>query len=160
MKKLKNVLHLYIGCGVIIDSGDRGTLLGGTFVPNSAGQIYYDIQTPEMVKAEGSDFHMPYNQDADGEPRIKPILRKLEDGITEDEWESAWAVIGGTPHLYTYGIGELKAVLMGESLEDLTLQMDYFTMAQLINYFRSIGIDCDDLINSGLAIDAITIKQP
>lgn len=84
-KKIQDYLPYYVGCRVLIDDKEYGLLTGGTFVPNSCNQIYYDIQTDEMKKNEHDDFSMPYNDDADDpEARIKPILRKLED-MSEDE---------------------------------------------------------------------------
>jgi hypothetical protein len=86
--KIIDYLPYYLGCDVIIDPGtkkeDRGKLLGGTFVPNSINQIYYDIQTADMRDSEDEDFAMPYNDDADDPARIKPILRRLSD-MTEAE---------------------------------------------------------------------------
>jgi hypothetical protein len=86
-KKLSDYIQYYIGCDVIIDGREHGKLLGGMFIPNSVDQIYYDIQTEEMRIQDGDDFSMPYNDDPfDSEPRIKPILRRLED-VTDDEWQ-------------------------------------------------------------------------
>lgn len=85
MIQLKDVIHYYIGCDVIVDGKERGRLLGANPVPNSVGQVYWDIQTEEMQQNEDEDFAMPYNDDTDmGELRIKPILRQLED-ITDEE---------------------------------------------------------------------------
>jgi hypothetical protein len=85
---LIDYIHYYIGCDVIIEPGtkkeDRGRLIGGSFIPNSINQIYYDIQTAGMRQDEGDDFAMPHNDDAEGPARIKPILRRTSD-LTEDE---------------------------------------------------------------------------
>lgn len=80
MIQLKDVIHFYIGCQVIVDNKDTAKFMGGTLVPNSIGQIYWDLQTGEMRDNDGDDFSMPYNDDPEiGELRIKPILRRLED---------------------------------------------------------------------------------
>lgn len=85
MTQLKDVIQYYIGCRVLIDDKEYGTLRGGTFVPNSIDQIYYDIQTDKMKEdEEDEDFSMPYNDDTGPKCRIKPLLRRLED-MTEEE---------------------------------------------------------------------------
>jgi hypothetical protein len=85
MIKLKDVIHYYIGCDVIVDDNERGRLLGCNPIPNSVGQVYWDIQTEDMKANEDEDFAMPYNDDPDmGELRIKPILRRFKD-ITDPE---------------------------------------------------------------------------
>lgn len=82
--EIKQFLKYYVGCEVLVDDNERGILMGGDFIPNSVGQIYYYIQTEEMRKNEHVDFSMPYNDHFDGESRIKPILRRLSS-ITEEE---------------------------------------------------------------------------
>lgn len=80
------------------------------------------------------------------------ILRPWTD-ITEEEMQEIWVVIGGTPHLYEWGKDDLKKGLEVGDWGESGIQMDYYTMSCMINYLRSRGIDVDDLIDSGFAID-------
>lgn len=84
MDSIKEFLKYYIGCEVLVDDNERGILIGADLIPNSAGQIYYNIQTDEMRLNEGQDFCIPFNDDLTDRSRIKPILRKLSS-ITEEE---------------------------------------------------------------------------
>lgn len=86
----------------------------------------------------------------------KPLLRPLAD-IKEEEMEELWVIVGGAAHLYVFGRDELKKGLQEGDWGESGIQMDYYTMSCLINYLRKIGIDCDDLIESGMAIDKTTI---
>lgn len=86
----------------------------------------------------------------------KPLLRPLAD-IKEEEMQELWGIIGGTPHLYEFGKDDLLKGLNDGDWEESGIQMDYYTMSCLINYLRKIGIDCDDLIESGVAIDKTAI---
>lgn len=92
--KIQDYIKYYIGCEVIVEGKEHAKLIGGSFVPNSCNQIYYDLQTEEM-KVDDIDFAMPYNDDADDpEPRVKPVLRRLED-MTEEEAEQLAIIYSG-----------------------------------------------------------------
>jgi hypothetical protein len=94
MIQLKDVIKYYIGCDVIIDGKERGRLMGANPIPNSVGQVYWQIITEEM-KLEDEDFCMPYNDDLDmGELRIKPILRPLAS-MTREEMKDIWRIVHG-----------------------------------------------------------------
>lgn len=136
--KLQDNIHYYIGCEVIVDGKERARLIGGSFVPNSCNQIYYDLQTEEM-KAEDIDFAMPYNDDADDpEPRIKPILRKLTD-ITEEESNEY------RKFLYGRTDGAHSVIMLVET-------------PRSFDYLIKKHFDVFGLINKGLAIDSKTLK--
>lgn len=81
---IKEYLPYYIGRRVLVDGKEYGKLIGVDLVPNSCGQIYYNIQTDEMKEVDGIDFCMPYNDDDGPECRIKPIVRRLSDITGED----------------------------------------------------------------------------
>lgn len=100
MIKLKDVIHYYIGCDVIVDRKEHGRLMGANPIPNSVGQVYWDIITDDM-KAEDEDFCMPYNDDPDiGDLRIKPILRRIEDSTVDEQIEFG-KLMGTTETAYT-----------------------------------------------------------
>lgn len=134
---------LYIGCGYksLDDKIPDGTVTGFS-VHKEAGVEFADITFVD----NGEEITIPTNCFDEIKLKLRPF-----DTITEDEWGEVWGRIGGTPHLYVYGIEELKQLLNGETPEQFGLTMDYFTMTQLINYLRSIHIDCDCLIEAGLA---------
>lgn len=157
MKDIAEYWKHYIGCDVIVDDKERGELVGGNPVPNSVNQIYYDI----ILEGEKDEDIMPYNDDYDNpNKRIKPLLRTLNETTLNDEiLEELWVVIGGTPHLYEFGKDALKEALLKGYWDDTGIQMDFYTMAAVINKLREMDFDCDDLIGCGLAIDKETVKQ-
>lgn len=140
MKEIKDYLHLYLGCECLQPFKDKGK----THV--------ISIHTNGLVQVA----HSTGSQDFWNIEYIKPILRPLSD-MKKEEWQEVWGVIGGTPHLYEYGIDEVKEGLSKGDWSESGIVMDYYTMSCVLNYFRKINIDCDDLIPSGLAIDKTTI---
>ncbi len=46
----------------------------------------------------------------------------------------------------------MKGMIEGD-WDESGIQLDYFTISQLINKCRELGYDMDDLINCGLAIN-------
>jgi hypothetical protein len=135
-KTIKDFMHFYLGCEMICHQD---------FQPNKKeshpkGKGFCHL-TADLL----SDIHA--NRQEYGTPYFKLLLRKFED-ITEEEWQQAWVVIGGTPHLYEHGKEEFQQCLLEGYWDESGIQMDYYTMTALINYFRGIGIDCDDLIDS------------
>lgn len=166
MIKLKDAIQYYIGCRVLIDDKEYGTLIGGDFISNSVDQIYYSIITDEAA-AKGDDFHMPYNDDTSEECRIKPILRKLED-ITDEEikeligWDkitgiyvnvSFTKVKGGID--ISYGIDAEDG---GAYMESYHISFYLLTPEQLV-FFTKNGFDMFNFINRGLAIDKKQFSQ-
>lgn len=136
--KLQDNIHYYIGCEVIVDGKERARLIGGSFVPNSCNQIYYDLQTEEM-KAEDIDFSMPYNDDADDpEPRIKPILNRLSN-LPEKEG------------IEMFGNDRYWDIVCMEG------KWDSFSSKEL-HILTKQGYDLFGLIDAGLAIDSKTLK--
>jgi hypothetical protein len=119
------------------------------------GHIEYD----KGWKLVGVDWTnpKPYLIETDSEytwtDSVKPILRKLES-MTEDE----------ATHMQDYmweGISdfwmprdEIMQAFMHPWPSDMRLSFPHY--ARCINWLRSKGFDCDELIESGLAIE----KQP
>lgn len=66
--------------------------------------------------------------------KFKPI-----EEITEAELQELWPLIGGAPHLFEYGKDELRKGLSNGQFE--SLQMDYYTMAAIVDYLRSKGYE-------------------
>ncbi len=75
--------------------------------------------------------------------KIKPVLRKLSD-ITEAE-DQEWQKV--STEVDNHVAGSYTAVAM---------QIHW---AKRLNFYRSIYIDCDELIKNGYAIDKATIPQ-
>ncbi len=79
-------------------------------------------------------------------------MKNIEE-ITENELQEIWPLIGGEPHLFEYGKDELKQVLTtgdcgieymsGKKLkvEPVGIQLDYYTMATIVDYLRSKGYE-------------------
>lgn len=139
--KLQDYIQYYIGCEVIVDGKERAKLIGGSFVPNSCNQIYYDLQTEEMKLDDGIDFAMPYNDDVDdADPRIKPILRKLSD-ITNEEDNELEAIKGA------------RVIYRSEP----NVEIRYDT-PDTFHWMLKKQFDLFELIENGLAIDSKTLK--
>lgn len=182
VKKIQDYLPYYIGCLVLIDNNEYGVLNGGTFVPNSCNQIYYDIQTDEMKENEEDDFSMPYNDDADEQPaRIKPILRKL-DNLQDVEMIEMYNIEKNCvpdPELdfdiqrlgygniitrldmlnvrFMFGFGGQYYKVIEESNPPTIEPM--INQFKLFHYLLSKHFDLFSLIESGLAIDATTLPK-
>lgn len=139
---------LYIGCKYkSLDGKTPDGYISGFSFDKETGMEFADISFTEGGES-GEEVHIPTNCFDDMLIKLRPF-----ESLTEDEWIEIWSRIGGAPHLYEYGIDELKQVLNGEIPDQCGLQLDYFTLAQLFNYLRSIEIDCDGLIEAGYAID-------
>lgn len=71
-------------------------------------------------------------------------MNKEIEQLSEEDLIELWTVIGGTPHLFEYGKDELKQVLMNgecsnEDGEPIGLQLDYYTMAAIVDKLRERG---------------------
>jgi hypothetical protein len=167
MIQLKDIIHFYIGCEVLIDGKEVGRLYGiNTSYLKSINQIHYDIQTEQMRIEDGEDFVMPYNDDFGYELRIKPILRRLED-ITDEEFKSYlnWDRLNELyenvryekcerAYILTYNIpADIGSYPMSVTVDFIKLLPDQFLW--LIKH----GFDLFNLIESGQAIDAKTWNQ-
>jgi hypothetical protein len=166
--KLQDYIQYYIGCEVIVDDNVKAKLIGGSFVPNSCNQIYYDLQTEEM-KVDDVDFAMPYNDDADDpEPRVKPILRRLEDMTDEEGVHLAKLQHNPTRHKdieVLYIKAEHLHYIDGTRWigDGVSEYNEYFVnfsemKASQFSYLIECGIDLFSLIENGLAIDSKTLK--
>ena len=83
------------------------------------------------------------------------MQKKIEE-ITEEDLVVLWYAIGGTPHLFEYGKDELRHILTtgecsmeyefgGEVKEAaIRLQLDYYTMAAIVDILRSRGFETPD----------------
>jgi hypothetical protein len=72
--------------------------------------------------------------------------QKLIEEITNEDLQALWPAIGGEPHLFEYGKDELKKVLVdgdcgNEDDEPIGLQLDYYTMAAIVDVLRSRGFN-------------------
>jgi len=126
--------------------------LGGTFIPNSINQIYYDIQTADMRDKEDEDFAMPYNDDADDPARIKPILRRLEDMTEVDARDFLKQAIPGAEYV---DHNDFAVIWKSQgSRADI-----WFLHAPpaAFRYLLQQQFDLFGLIDAGLAIDAKTL---
>lgn len=67
------------------------------------------------------------------------------EAITNKELEEIWPLIGGAPHLFEYGKDELRAMLIDgfPNTDDgeLGIQLDYYTMAAIVDYLRNAGYE-------------------
>jgi len=84
-------------------------------------------------------------------------MKQIEE-ITESELQEIWPLIGGEPHLFEYGKDELKQVITtgdcaieymsGKKLkvEPCGIQLDFYTMAAIVDYLRSKGYETPSLI--------------
>lgn len=159
---IKDYLPYYIGCRVLIDDKEYGTLVGGSFVPNSVDQIYYHIITDEAA-AEGDDFHMPYNDDTSPDCRVKPLLRRLSD-MTEGE-KIFICHLHMIPGWRSLSLLDDCDTDWGMRVEDkdgnrksLYIRKDRLT-PKLFHYLLKQGFDLWGLIDAGMALDLNTIKK-
>ena len=73
------------------------------------------------------------------------MAKQIEE-LTDEDLMELWPAIGGTPHLFEYGKEELKNVLINGSCADendepIGLQLDYYTMAAIVNILKDRGFD-------------------
>lgn len=174
---IKDYLKYYTGCDVIVDDKDRGKLMGGDFMPNSIGQVYYYIHDYNALKDEDIDFTMPYNDEyEDADCRIKPILRRIESlndadtheisKIIQDLIPSCNIVRDSYGNIEFYSIeddGFVLTIRKNGSMDCLCKDnREYYSypMAEIVHYLLSLGIWLfgDDAFDNGLIIDAATIK--
>lgn len=153
-KNTKNYLSLYLGCECIAD--------GRPAIIDSVSQHpAIDTVTARFTDTDQDDDWSVYNNLADVKPVLWPVI---EETLSDDVLVELWPVIGGAPHLFEYGKDELKKVLLTgdcgtEDDEPISLQLDFFTMAQLINKLRELRFDCDDLIAQDLAVSGIKMAN-
>lgn len=127
MKTLnQNILAMYLGQKMIFEKSGRITTLQGVQIIN--GELYLD---------DGEDFR-PYKYFP-----FKPILRKLSD-MTEEEAKKLIRINKD----FNRSVSSEYIYLHGKSI----WAHIHESAAITCNYLRSIGIDCDGLIDAGLAI--------
>lgn len=141
-KQLKDYLHLYLGCQVLIN--DMGEDVLCTLVTMSCSGGCFASGTTK----NGKLFN--YHGGADS---LKPILRKLSSMTEEEAW-TAWKK--GGEHSRHNGVCNYVSAFKNPGTD---LGMNIFDWSATINYMRSVGIDCDKLIESGLAIDSATLNH-
>lgn len=71
-------------------------------------------------------------------------MLKTIDELTDEDLMELWPAIGGTPHLFEYGKEDLKRTLItGETVDENDesngLQLDYYTMAAIVDILRERG---------------------
>ncbi len=131
--ELKDVIHLYLGCEFMANTQDDDMPI------DYVGKLLrIDKTDKECVVTIGEYEYYVYSDVLD-EDDIKPILRYISD-ITESEQED-WNKIS-TP--------------IGEMAIESAMQIHW---AKRLNFYRSIGLDCDGLLESGQAINKLTLNQ-
>lgn len=79
--------------------------------------------------------------------------KKEIEQITDEDLSAIWPVIGGTPHLFDFGKDELKTVLItgfgpeSDSPEPIGLQLDFYTMAAIVDILRNRGFETPDYVS-------------
>lgn len=81
-------------------------------------------------------------------------LKEIEQ-LTEEDLGVLWPAIGGTPHLFEYGKDDLKRVLItGDAYDIEGLQLDYYTMAALVNILQERGFATPKFNKDGEVINS------
>jgi hypothetical protein len=68
------------------------------------------------------------------------MAKNIEE-LTDEDLQALWPAIGGAPHLFEYGKNELKNVLISGSYDEADIQLDYYTMAAIVDVLRSRGFE-------------------
>lgn len=139
-KDIKDYLHLYMGCEVEVQQNWRAN----NFEPvleHKAGAILRVDPILLAIIREREDF------------KVKPILRPLSD-MTEEEWFAVETKICLSP---VEGHGYLQDNFIKDMPDD---RFSWGVTNKAIIELRKMGIDCDGLIESGLAISSLTINSP
>lgn len=155
-KQLKDYIHFYLNpfhkTKVLIDDEEIKYLwdidvADGEYVNFTAANDEF-----RSIEGKEEDGWMVYNDD-ETLSRIKPILRKLSSMTEEEAW-TAWKK--GGEHSRHNGVCNYVSAFKNPGTD---LGMNIFDWSATINYMRSVGIDCDKLIESGLAIDSATLNH-
>lgn len=136
MKDIKEFLKYYIGCECFAGT-HRCKLIG----INDDGAI---VTHP----AKGTFVILFAN--------IKLVLRKLESMTEEEASELNDEMYGGVQDFWQSKNQLLKTFMYPWPLDDRPAFPVY---VKAINWLRSKGFDCDELIKNNLAIDQSTLKQ-
>lgn len=67
------------------------------------------------------------------------VIKKQIEEITDDDLAVIWARIGGALHLFEHGKDDLKNVLISGDCSESGLQLDYYTMAAIVDTLRVRG---------------------
>jgi hypothetical protein len=132
--KLQDYIHYYFGC---------------EFIAN--GKRYRIVRIDQLVQgireSSGGTVWNEFNPNS-----IKPILRKLDD-ITNDEWLEIENEISIIPDaIGWHGIKESFMTMGARHRWHWTITNEALII------LRKRGIDVDQLIKNGLAIDSKTLK--
>lgn len=130
-KQLKDVLHLYLGCEVFVSDSVTSGIGRLTTVSILGTKQKFRV----LIGAMSVERYFNFERD-------KPILRKLSS-MTEEEGKIYVAL----------GFGGLPVMKGGQRIIYTT-----FT-PPCLNWLRKNSFDCDELIESGLAIDASTLSS-
>lgn len=137
--KLKDVLHLYLGCKVLFEKSN-----------------YYFVHELQIHKGETKILthsllhHFEYHDS--NEPLIKPLLRILSS-MTEEEWLEIEYKICLDPHAQC--VNALKDNFI---IDQCDMRFGWRIINETLIELRNRGIDCDNLIQSGQAINKSSIK--
>ena len=138
-KNIKDYLHLYLGCEVATTFNDHTYTLLGIERDNA---IVWREQIGRTVKLIGL---------------IKPLLRPLSD-MTVGEKAGFITICQLEPE--DIECVEMTAILTDKPELGTAHLTNIHQWARGTNYLRSIGVDCDELIEAGLAIDKTKMNQP
>lgn len=142
--ELKDVIHFYLGCPVWICKNIEGA---DVIEPLTRKMLYEDIDNGDMF-FDPEDL-LPH----------KLILRPISD-LTDEEILDVARICGTNESV----IKKARKEILKEGRETYTTLADldryeefsvpFSKIVKLLNYFRSIAIDIDGLIESGQAIDS------
>lgn len=135
-RDIRDYIHLYLGCNVVLDPGtatestERMTgILMSAFIGED-NQLFAQVEMKTLVST--SHRNHPVS-------RIKLILRPLSS-MTEEEMNEIDCDKRGKKTFFTEAYYESGWI----EIEDA---------AKRVNYLRSRRIDCDGLISAGLAVE-------
>lgn len=136
MKQLKYYLHLYLECKCVVQSEQGEHILTGI--------SYDDTQKVWWCYFENTEFRYALLED------VAPILRPLNT-MTEEEWDN---IEGKILIPDVMGMDALRdSFLIGTS----EYRFGWEIVSDALNELRKLNIDCDGLIESGLALSNETL---
>lgn len=138
-KKIENYLHLYLWCDVEIQA------TGMEYISHDTNlAILTGVYSKSVILKIGDDDGIDLGCDD-----IKPILRPISDMTDEESNELEDAMWGNFQDAM---LGDKESVLkmfINDSSQD---RPGYSITVKATNWLRKNGFDCDELIESGIAI--------
>ena len=136
-KKIEDYLHYYIGCFAIYAGHGKEEIITITGI-NTATENY----SPKIY----FDFYEHDGSDSDGIYWLKKLILRPLSSMTEDEFNELEKQIGFSDDTIFD--------------ENTWRYFDGTLLPEQFHYLLSKGFDLFGLIESGLAIDAITFNSP